>query len=91
MHDAQGTVVTQQNSDTLHLGQSCATAVLGKLVHHCELCLYSLTSVKDALGGFLFTASRSTAEQYFSEVMLLLAQETFSGVNCKSSIQKIRL
>lgn len=86
-----GHPVTLQNSGTLHLGQSSASGVLGKLVAHCELCFYHLSSVKDALGGFLFTASRSAAEQYFSEVMLLLTQETFSGVNCKSSIQKIRL
>lgn len=94
VHDARGTVeypVTQQNSETLHLGQSCATGVLGKLVVHCELCFYHLPSVKDVLGGLLFSASRSTAERYFNEMMLLLTQETFSVVNCKSSIQKIRL
>lgn len=83
--------MTQQNSETLHLGHSCATAVLGKLVAHCELCFHPLTSVKDALEGFLLPASRSTAEQYFSEVTLLLTQETCAGFNCKPSIQMIRL
>lgn len=91
-HDAHGTVehpVTQKNSETLHLGQSCVTAVLGKLVVHCELCFYHLSSAKDVLGGLLFSASRSTAEQYFNEMMLLFTQDTFSVVNCKSSIQKM--
>lgn len=83
--------VTQQNSETLHLGQSHATGVLGKLRAHCELCFYHLSSVKDVHWGLLLSASRSTAEQYFSKVMLLLTHRTFSGVNCKSSIQKIRL
>lgn len=94
VHDAQGTVeppLTQQNSETLNLGHSCATGVLGKLVAHGELCFHPLTSVKDALGGFLLPASTSTPEQYFSKVMLQLTQETFAGVNCKSSIQMIRL
>lgn len=51
--------------------------MLGKLVPHCELCFYHLSSVKDALGGFLFTASRSTAEQYCSKAIVTVNSGNF--------------